>query len=116
MLTLRLLVIDGLVTREAVADVPPRVEYARTELGRSLQEPVAALRRWAVTKCLSHRGQPGPSNAEPVGVRDPDCEGKSGSPQKDISWSRSPRAPRSVHAAHLRRGTCAASPSEPNCS
>lgn len=45
--TLRSLAADGLVTREVFAEVPPRVEYALTELGRSLQEPVAALRRWA---------------------------------------------------------------------
>ncbi|AOP53032.1 MULTISPECIES: winged helix-turn-helix transcriptional regulator [Brevibacterium] len=45
--TLRSLVADGLVTREVFAEVPPRVEYELTDLGRSLQEPVAALRRWA---------------------------------------------------------------------
>lgn len=45
--TLRSLVADGLVTREVFAEVPPRVEYALTDLGRSLQGPVAALRRWA---------------------------------------------------------------------
>ncbi|MGO1264636.1 MAG: winged helix-turn-helix transcriptional regulator, partial [Brevibacterium aurantiacum] len=45
--TLRSLVADGLVTREVFAEVPPRVEYTLTDLGRSLQEPVAALRRWA---------------------------------------------------------------------
>lgn len=45
--TLRSLVADGLVTREVFAEVPPRVEYELTDLGRSLQAPVAALRRWA---------------------------------------------------------------------
>lgn len=45
--TPRSLVADGLVTREVFAEVPPRVEYTLTDLGRSLQEPVAALRRWA---------------------------------------------------------------------
>lgn len=45
--TLRSLVADGFVTREVFAEVPPRVEYALTDLGRSVQEPVAALRRWA---------------------------------------------------------------------
>lgn len=45
--TLRSLVADGLVDREVFAEVPPRVEYSLTDLGRSLQEPVAALRRWA---------------------------------------------------------------------
>ena len=27
--------------------VPPRVEYTLTELGRSLEEPLAAVRAWA---------------------------------------------------------------------
>lgn len=45
--TLRSLVADGLVTREVFAEVPPRVEYALTDLGRSLLGPVEALRRWA---------------------------------------------------------------------
>lgn len=45
--TLRSLVADGLVTRQSYGEVPPRVEYSLTELGRSLQGPVAALRRWA---------------------------------------------------------------------
>jgi DNA-binding HxlR family transcriptional regulator len=45
--TLRSLVADGLVDRTVYAEVPPRVEYSLTDLGRSLQEPVAALRRWA---------------------------------------------------------------------
>ncbi|WP_231446171.1 winged helix-turn-helix transcriptional regulator [Brevibacterium zhoupengii] len=45
--TLRALVADGLVTREVFAEVPPRVEYELTDLGRSLLGPVEALRRWA---------------------------------------------------------------------
>ncbi|WP_209325495.1 winged helix-turn-helix transcriptional regulator [Brevibacterium renqingii] len=45
--TLRSLVADGLVDREVYAETPPRVEYSLTELGRSLQEPVTALRQWA---------------------------------------------------------------------
>lgn len=45
--TLRSLVADGLIAREAFAEVPPRVEYSLTVLGQSLREPVAALRRWA---------------------------------------------------------------------
>ena len=45
--TLRSLVADGLVTRQSFGEVPPRVEYSLTDLGRSLQAPVTALRRWA---------------------------------------------------------------------
>jgi DNA-binding HxlR family transcriptional regulator len=46
-LTLRSLVRDGLVTRTAHATVPPRVDYALTELGRTLLVPVTALDEWA---------------------------------------------------------------------
>jgi DNA-binding HxlR family transcriptional regulator len=46
-LTLRALVRDGLVERTAHATVPPRVDYALTDLGRTLLEPLTALDRWA---------------------------------------------------------------------
>lgn len=45
--TLRDLERDGIVTRFAYAQMPPRVEYELTELGRSLQAPLSALRVWA---------------------------------------------------------------------
>ncbi|WP_434595361.1 winged helix-turn-helix transcriptional regulator [Brevibacterium sp. 1718] len=45
--TLRSLVADGLIERAVFGEVPPRVEYSLTDLGRSLQDPVAALRKWA---------------------------------------------------------------------
>ncbi|WP_280885341.1 helix-turn-helix domain-containing protein [Streptomyces sp. LBL] len=40
---------DGLVTRTAYAEVPPRVEYALTPLGTSLNDIVASLIDWAAT-------------------------------------------------------------------
>jgi DNA-binding HxlR family transcriptional regulator len=46
-LTLRDLERDGLVTRKVFPTVPPRVDYALTELGRTLLEPVLALAAWA---------------------------------------------------------------------
>src|SRR6266513_1369681 len=46
-LTLRGLERDGLVTRTMFATIPPRVDYALTELGRSLLVPVSALALWA---------------------------------------------------------------------
>jgi DNA-binding HxlR family transcriptional regulator len=46
--TLRSLERDGLVTRTVYAEVPPRVEYELTPLGRSLQVPLRALEDWAV--------------------------------------------------------------------
>ncbi|MET8231194.1 helix-turn-helix domain-containing protein [Micromonospora sp. NPDC005298] len=44
--TLRALTRDGLVTRSAYPEVPPRVEYALTPLGRSLSDAVDGLVRW----------------------------------------------------------------------
>ncbi|GAB2988652.1 helix-turn-helix domain-containing protein [Streptomyces pseudoechinosporeus] len=38
---------DGLVTRHVYAEVPPRVEYELTPLGRTLHMPLEALGRWA---------------------------------------------------------------------
>ena len=46
-LTLRSLERDGLVTRTVLPTVPPRVDYALTDLGRSLWTPVEALAGWA---------------------------------------------------------------------
>ena len=43
---LELLERDGLVSRAVHAEVPPRVEYALTPLGRTLLEPVDGLVRW----------------------------------------------------------------------
>jgi DNA-binding HxlR family transcriptional regulator len=46
-LTLRQLEHDGLVLRTVHATVPPRVDYALTELGESVLAPISALIRWA---------------------------------------------------------------------
>jgi DNA-binding HxlR family transcriptional regulator len=45
--TLRALERDGLVTRDVYAEVPPRVEYELTDLGRDLLAPIDAVRIWA---------------------------------------------------------------------
>ncbi len=45
--TLRDLERDGLVTRTLYPEIPPRVEYSLTPLGRTLDEPLSALARWA---------------------------------------------------------------------
>ena len=44
--TLRTLERDGMVARSVHPTVPPQVEYALTDLGRSLAEPVMALADW----------------------------------------------------------------------
>lgn len=46
-LTLRQLQRDGLITRTAYAEVPPRVEYALTPLGTTLLDIVVPLIDWA---------------------------------------------------------------------
>lgn len=45
--TLRSLTCDGLVARRVEPTVPPKVHYRLTDLGRSLEVPLAALRSWA---------------------------------------------------------------------
>ena len=45
--TLRSLEADGLVNRTMYAEIPPRVEYSLTDLGRSLLPLIKALEGWA---------------------------------------------------------------------
>ena len=52
-LTLRNLERDGLVTRTVFPEIPPRVEYQLTNLGRTLTEPLDALWNWAA----EHQGE-----------------------------------------------------------
>jgi DNA-binding HxlR family transcriptional regulator len=52
-LTLRQLERDGLVERTVYPVVPPKVEYALTDLGSTLLESVRGLVSWA----MEHRGQ-----------------------------------------------------------
>jgi DNA-binding HxlR family transcriptional regulator len=45
--TLRRLEEDGMVDRKVLAEMrPPRVEYSLTKLGRTLTQPLAAIRDW----------------------------------------------------------------------
>lgn len=48
-LTLRNLERDGLLTRTAYAEIPPRVEYELTPIGKTLIGPATALAEWAIT-------------------------------------------------------------------
>ena len=58
--TLRRLRRDGLVSRTSYPEVPPRVEYALTDLGATLIEAVTALIDWAGThhdKIIANRAR-----------------------------------------------------------
>ena len=48
-LTLRNLERDGMVTRTVTPTIPPRVDYALTDLGRSLRGPLFGLGEWVGT-------------------------------------------------------------------
>ncbi|MFO1237548.1 MAG: helix-turn-helix domain-containing protein [Alphaproteobacteria bacterium] len=49
--TLRGLERDGYLTRTVTPSIPPRVDYALTEMGRDVLKPLNALAQWA----LDHR-------------------------------------------------------------
>jgi DNA-binding HxlR family transcriptional regulator len=49
-LTLRSLERDGLVSRTVHPTIPPRVDYALTETGKTLTAPMIGLAEWAVSK------------------------------------------------------------------
>ena len=74
-LTLRNLERDGLVTRTVYPEIPPRVEYQLTELGRTLTEPLDTLWNWAA----QHRHRC-PRRAPPMtrGTCRPKSQGPSG--------------------------------------
>ncbi|WP_353944994.1 helix-turn-helix domain-containing protein [Streptomyces sp. HUAS MG91] len=64
--TLRRLEFNGLVTRHAYEETPPRVEYRLTDLGRTLLAPIDAFGAWAFEhgdKVLAaqEEREPGPS-------------------------------------------------------
>jgi DNA-binding HxlR family transcriptional regulator len=52
--TLRAMAADGLVERQVLKREPPQhVEYALTPLGRTLEEPLAAICGWAASQASS---------------------------------------------------------------
>jgi DNA-binding HxlR family transcriptional regulator len=66
--TLRAMERDGLVTRTAYAEIPPRVEYELTPLGRSLLTLIAAVREWSrdnLPELLKARESHEPAGADP---------------------------------------------------
>jgi len=57
---------DGLVTRQAFAEIPPRVEYSLTPLGRSLLPILAQLHNWAVANSDILLARQSPVASEPA--------------------------------------------------
>lgn len=56
--TLRTLEADGLIERKVYAEVPPKVEYRLTEVGKSLQPLIQQLTDWALNNMktvMDHR-------------------------------------------------------------
>ena len=40
---------DGIITRRVYPEVPPRVEYALSELGESMRPIIKAMEQWGIT-------------------------------------------------------------------
>nr|WP_242455187.1 helix-turn-helix domain-containing protein [Pseudomonas sp. MS15a(2019)] len=47
---------NGIITRTVYPQVPPKVEYALSELGLALGPSIEALIDWAFLKCEASRG------------------------------------------------------------
>src|ERR1700751_5965062 len=59
---LRELEVDGLIHREIYAEVPPRVEYSLTTLGRSLEPVVRTLWTWGNGYLSTRQSRPASVN------------------------------------------------------
>lgn len=46
--SLRSMEADGLITRTVFPEVPPRVEYALSDLGESMRPIISALEEWGI--------------------------------------------------------------------
>lgn len=46
--SLRSMEADGLITRTVFPEVPPRVEYALSDLGESMRPIISALEKWGI--------------------------------------------------------------------
>ncbi len=57
---------SGIVTRTVYPQIPPRVEYALTERGRSLRRVLAAMHRWALRHLDIQEKSPLPKRDPPA--------------------------------------------------
>lgn len=78
MLTLQLRELESqsLIARKVYAEVPPRVEYSMTELGRSLMPILTAMRDWGADYLRSQNIEPNcfmMSGEPPLAIRDEGC-------------------------------------------
>jgi DNA-binding HxlR family transcriptional regulator len=46
---------DGLISREQFKEIPPRVEYSLTDLGKSLSSVIQELEKWGMENVLEIR-------------------------------------------------------------
>lgn len=46
--SLRSMEADGIITRTVYAEVPPRVEYALSELGESMRPIIKSMEEWGI--------------------------------------------------------------------
>jgi DNA-binding HxlR family transcriptional regulator len=61
--TLKEMDTDRLLTRHDYGEIPPRVDYSLTDLGRSLEPVLQAMEQWALEGPVSDR-QPGDPTME----------------------------------------------------
>ena len=98
-ITLRELERDGLVTRTAYSEIPPRVEYALTHEGRALIPTLETLRAWSAAHIGDATTQPSPLPAAPAAKAHPEPADRKPKPvthDRDTSPPSPGAAPRSV--------------------
>ena len=66
---LRELEVDGLVVRTVYAEVPPKVEYALSDLGRSLEPVIDGLKAWGRHHLHLFARRPGPERIDEAAAR-----------------------------------------------
>ncbi len=48
---------DGIIKRKVYAEVPPRVEYSLTDIGKSLKPILNSMSKWGSSYTLKHKGR-----------------------------------------------------------